>query len=176
MKIYKTSLVIVAAGTLVIFSGCGKSEEKAASSPATIKTIIETSDGEEEAVVRVTDAGVEIESGGTTASYRAGKDLALPDDFPADIFIYPNAAVETDVSTEDGRMVSLRTADSVDKVTSVYRSRMPGLGWTEDAAATMGGQSLLSYQKEGRAAAIIIGSDGENTQIAVSVSSGKADE
>ena len=57
------------------------------------------------------------------------KGVALPDDFPKDVAVYPKATVVTSMTMEKTMHVSLKTADSAEKVAAFYKKKLDEDGW-----------------------------------------------
>jgi len=151
---------------IILFAvGCGeKATEKA------IEKKIEESTGSD-AKVDLSDKGMKV-SGETEKgnfSFTTGESVEIPEDFPADVFIYSPSKTMMAMKMPEGHSLSLSTENDVKKVTQTYQQEMKAKGWSEETSMNMGNQSVLMYKKENRVANIAIAEGDDNTQITVTV-------
>jgi hypothetical protein len=95
--------------------------------------------------------------------------VAIPKEFPTDVLVYKGSKVLMAMNTPDGSMLSMQTADGVDKVTKAYGSEMASQGWSEEATVDAGGQTVLAYAKDERKATVAIVKTDETTHITLTV-------
>lgn len=139
----------------VIVSGCGRSTE------------VNSPDGEK-ASVEKNDDGLDIAvkgKDGKESRLALGKSVALPDDFPKDIPIYPKAQVVMSMTVEKGSQVTLSTEDTAEKVETFYKDRLKQDGWEENANVNLPVMKMLGYKKNERELIINIISEGGKTMI-----------
>jgi len=106
---------------------------------------------------------------GEKYSVTTGDATEIPKDFPEDVPLYQPSKAVGAVEVTGGYSVSLTTGDDITKVASSYKEQMTSQGWSEQASMNMGGQTILVYEKDGRATNIAVMSlDGE-TRITVTV-------
>ncbi len=85
------------------------------------------------------------------------KPIEIPDDFPTDVYIYPRSTAIDVARTPKVYSLTLSTSHDVPRVAETYKRQMMIKGWTAEASATRGAESLLAYTKEGRVANVAIG-------------------
>jgi hypothetical protein len=127
--------------------------------------------------VEVDEDRVTIETDDGVATIAGGEGMLVaefPDDFP----LYKDADIETSTyfGASDGRdqvYVLLSTGDPVGDVYDWYKSELGQAGWeiTQDAKMTTGDGEMaqLAAESDDREAALMINSDGGETQIVVNV-------
>jgi hypothetical protein len=151
---------------LLLLNGCGNSTEERA-----IEKRIEKETGAK-TDVDLSAKGMKMagESEGEKYSVTTGDATEIPKDFPEDVPLYhPSKAVGA-VAVTGGYSVSLTTKDDIAKIASNYKEQMASRGWSEQASFNMGGQTMLVYEKEGRATNIAIMPMEGETSITVNVS------
>jgi len=107
-------------------------------------------------------------AGGITS--QAGTNVALPDGFPDDVPVYPQASLFSASQVPGlGFMVQGRSSDTVDKVGAFYASEMRGRGWTEDGSTQTSAMQAAQYKKGNRTASVALlpGDDGTTIQLTV---------
>lgn len=129
----------------------------------------------EEGSVTVTeeDEGVRMEATGREGERiesRFGGDVEI-EDFPDDLPLYPGARATASVSAEGkGDMVTLETGDGPSEIFEFYREQLRDQGWKIEGETTFGGQHMLAAAKQDRRASVVItGSEGEASQIMLTV-------
>lgn len=99
----------------------------------------------------------------------------LPDDFPSDVPLYPDAEVQGSVAAAGqqggGISVGLQTDDDLSDVTAWYKREVPAKGWTVTTDATVNGALILGASKDGRTLSVSVSGEGESVTIVLSVSS-----
>jgi hypothetical protein len=150
---------------LFLLNGCGDSVEE-----KVIEKKIEKETGAK-TEVDLSEKGMKITGAteGEKYSVTTGDATEIPKDFPEDVpFYHPSKAVGA-VEVTGGYSVSLTTGDDVAKVASSYKEQMTSQGWSEQASMNMGGQTILVYEKDGRATNIAVMSQDGETRITVTV-------
>jgi hypothetical protein len=106
-----------------------------------------------------------------TATFSAGGNVAIPSDFPKDVFVYGGAKVLSSMTTPKGCNLTLQTKDSADTVLSAYKRTMTAADWKEESSVNQSGIAMLSYKKAERTAAVIIMTSDNKTTIQLTISS-----
>ena len=97
------------------------------------------------------------------------KPVEIPEDFPADVYIYPRStAIDVSKTQKDYSFV-LSTSHEVPRIAETYRRQMMVKGWSMEAATTSGTDSLFAFTKEDRVANVVIGPAKEKVHIRVTV-------
>jgi hypothetical protein len=98
----------------------------------------------------------------------------IPDTFPKDFPLYPNAKVASAMSgaqaeKNNGFWLTMTTPDSVDAVSTFYKSQLGATGWTIDATYTAGNTTTETMSKSGWSGSLAISSDSSSkeTQIVI---------
>jgi hypothetical protein len=97
------------------------------------------------------------------------KPVEIPEDFPADLYIYPRSNAIDVTKTEKVYSLTLSTNHGAPRIAETYRRQMLINGWSIRASTTSGADSLLAYSKENRVANIIISPVKEKVHIKVTV-------
>ncbi|MDT8391480.1 MAG: hypothetical protein RRC34_13330 [Lentisphaeria bacterium] len=168
----KKNLFVLAAG-LLLATGCGDREKNTspvgdrAARKVSEKLIEAQMGGQAEVDIDKDTVSIRTEEG--QFDYSAGASVSLPEGFPADVVVYEGAKLESSMRTPDGFMLQMRSPDALEKITRVVGEKMKAKGWSQSAAFNMGGQSALSFEKEGRAATVSANKDGDSTMIVIVV-------
>jgi hypothetical protein len=102
---------------------------------------------------------------------QVGGNVALPDAFPEDVFVYPGAKIESAIQMPEGFSVNMLSSDKKDRITESYQKQMAKKGWTMQTSMDMGSQLMLIFEKNERAANVAIvdeGSDGVRISLTIS--------
>lgn len=120
--------------------------------------------------MNMSPASVTIEREEGKATYIAGGGAQVPKDFPKDVYVYAGATLQGVTTAPNSWNLILQTKDSAEKVRSDVEAKMTDSGWKEVMTHSVAsGQSMVTYKKEGRTAAVVIDSSGKMTQIVVTV-------
>ena len=132
---------ILIAAALLALAGCQRSEDRLADA----------------AIARAAQAGTAAERGGGQgavrtadggASSRAGDSLPLPTDFPADVYLPGEYAVNSVMDLHGVSMVSLTARGEVSPLFKAARAGMEARGWTQTLAAQHSVDSaMLAFEK-----------------------------
>ena len=95
--------------------------------------------------------------------------VEIPEDFPADMYIYPRSNAIDVTKIEKVYSLTLSTDHEVPRIAETYRRQMTIKGWSLQAATTSGTDSLLAYTKEDRVANVVIDPTKEKVHIKVTV-------
>ena len=167
-----TAVVTCLATCLV--AGCGGQEEPADSAAGAEKLPMDRAleqlpPGEVPVIERDEDGAIRY-SGKTEAgeSFNAqiGGNVAIPDAFPDDLPLYPNAvpfsAMETGAGTA---IVSVDSQATPVTVYEFYKEQLPASGWAVDSELNVGGGRIITGIKGDRKAVIHIESTENGTRI-----------
>jgi hypothetical protein len=145
-------ILISACCAMILLGGCGQSAEERA-----VEKQIEKETGSD-AHVDVSEKGMTIsgktEEGEFTVS--SGDEAKIPDDFPADVFIYRPSQAKMAVKLPEGYSVAFTTSADQSAVVGAYEKEMTAKGWTEESSMQMGGNSVMVYAKGDRSASVTI--------------------
>ncbi len=161
--ITKRSLLIVAIMPVLVFSvsGCRKAE------PTHIMP-----DG---MVMRDKDMKTAKEGHGAmkmdhgSGKMTDAKSVALPDNFPSDVPIYPGARVAISSSTAEGASIGLETNEDRQKGFRYYEKNLAAQGWKIDQASTAKTTSILQGKKANRSCDIVISDRSKFAKTSISV-------
>ena len=95
--------------------------------------------------------------------------VEIPEDFPADVYIYPRSNAIDTSKTAKAYSLTLSTSHEVQRIVETYRRQMMTRGWSIEAATTSGNESLFAFTKEDRIANVVIGPTKEKVHIRVTV-------
>lgn len=101
----------------------------------------------------------------------AGDEIALPDDFPADVYLPANRHIRSVMDIDDARLVSMTTAGNPAALQDEASTSMRAKGWRQVMVMAHEEARMLSFQKDHRAATmtLIPADDGQvqfNVQLA----------
>lgn len=159
MWIHRFSLLLFTA-TLTL--ACGGDETTTPTEEGTFT--VETEDGG----VRI--SGEEEGAGKVTGLF--GENAKIPDGFPKDVPVYPDATVVAGMASDEGGMVTLKTGDDPDEIVAFYREGLRSEGWSLESEMNLGGQQILPIEKGGRSGAVQISREGGDTTILIIVDAG----
>ena len=97
------------------------------------------------------------------------KPVEIPEDFPADVYIYPRSNAVHASKTEKAYSLTLSTNHEVPRIVETYRRQMMIMGWSLKTTKTSGTESFLAYTKEDRVANIVISLVKDKVHIRVTV-------
>ena len=100
---------------------------------------------------------------GSSVDFNTGKPIT---DYPGDVPLYAGKSVmDVKSGQKKGRMVMLQTSDSLEKISSFYKSELESKGWKVDT--TMNTDKLIMYKasKDTRDLVVQIGTDGTHQSI-----------
>jgi len=108
---------------------------------------------------------------GTSYEGTFGEDVDVPDDFPDDVPLYPEAKVVGSMQVEEsGRLLTLTTGDAPEKVMSFYRGKLESDGWQVESEMNMGGQRMLAAVKDERTVAVQAMEEESGSRVLLTVS------
>lgn len=156
---------LLAAGLLFALAGCQKAADKVA----------------EAAIERATGNKVDVDQDGGTMTIKSGdgdiqvatsengQNVPLPDDFPKDVFLPEQAAVNSAMDMAGMKMVNVTTAASTSEVSGAIQKTMEAQGWKREMAMQAAeGSATLVYSKDKRQTVYqMMKADGGGTQVAI---------
>jgi hypothetical protein len=150
---------------ILLVAACGRETQEAAME----KKIEDATGGK--ADVDMSDKGMKVSGETEEGKYEmTGGDAAkIPDDFPADVFIYKPSKAVMAMKVPEGFSVTLQTKDDKAKVLSAYKEQMAAKGWSEEGSMDMGDQSMRMYKKDQRMATVNLTPSDEGLAINLSV-------
>jgi hypothetical protein len=159
----RTSCVpVLLLGGALLLGGCGKSPAEAATEAA-----IRASTGKDVKVERDGDqVTFQTEEGEMTIS--GGENLALPADFPADVYLPPGYQVKSLMNVAQASIVQLAAPGSLAELSGAADAAMLGHGWKQTMAMQQDDFRMYSYEKSERAASLTL-SPGEGGQVQLSM-------
>lgn len=102
---------------------------------------------------------VKTEPGGTTLS--SGEDLALPKDFPEDVYLPKGYRVRQVINVAKATVVTVSVPDAPANLIADAGSAMQDQGWKQAMSSTNSkGTGLLVFEKDRRRAAMTFGTHG----------------
>jgi len=161
MAIFKFCIVCL----ILVLAGCEKTPEQT----VTEKKIEDSSGAETKVDVQKNEMTSTAETEGGKYTTSSGEGAEIPEDFPADVYIYRPSKVMTAMAMPKGGALGLTTADDVPTVAETYQREMTARNWSEQTSVKNGGRLMLVYQKGERIANITIGSIDGAAQIMLTV-------
>lgn len=162
-------LLAPALALLLVFTlACGGEEETGGATPAgTSATAPGPRAGMPEETLRYegkTQKGEEFEA-------QIGGAVEMPSDFPEDLPRYPGATATASLAAgAQGTFVAFSTEHDQRVVVDYYKKELPGMGWTIENQASVGGQDLLSAAKGRRRASLAFSTAEGTTRISIALS------
>lgn len=96
----------------------------------------------------------------------------MPDNFPGDIPIYPDAEVGGYLGGKNGALsgstTTLSSKDTAQKIFDYYVDRLKAQGWAVETSE-IGDMKMINIQKDNRKAGITINPNGSKTDILVGI-------
>ena len=139
----------------------------------------------EAAIEQATDKDVDVQSDGDSMTVQAGDaeikiataedggSVALPADFPSDVFLPAQRAVNRAMDMGGMKMVNITTSALPSAVSADVEKAMQAQGWMREMAMQGEGRSTLIYTKDKRQAVYqMMKADGGGTQVAVRAGEG----
>lgn len=108
--------------------------------------------------VEKTDKGYKYKDKKSGSETEAGDDVALPDDWPADLPVY-EGKIKYVNSGKNSRSASLITSDDSKTVQAFYKAEMEKNGWKNSSTGNYSGTMSISYQKGKRYGTVMIAKD-----------------
>lgn len=143
---------LLAAALLVTSAGCepaGPPDVAAPAPPAVVRESVEHFQGE------------------------AGPLVAVPEDFPADLPIYPGARPTAHVaSAQHGRLLMFSSEDDPETVLEQIRAAWEHEGWAFAHETDLEGEQLIAFTKQGRRASVAVAATRDGSRITLATTPG----
>lgn len=94
----------------------------------------------------------------------------MPEDFPADVPVYPGAIVLLHQRTTAHLTATFATSAGLSHVLAFYRERLPQEGWNVQERETTAGASIFEGWKGSRTCQVTVTEDHAHTYIAFALS------
>jgi hypothetical protein len=157
-------------GAALVLSGCGITDQLSQKAGEKIieKTIESQTGGKANIDYSNNQLNIQTEQGQMSMSSEGtGK---LPDNFPANMFIFSDAKIMLSLSGAKGTnnySVTYGTNSSVADAISKYKQEMASAGWTKESELNIdtNGSTMLTFKKGSDNIAITVGKNSENEKI-----------
>lgn len=121
-----------------------------------------------EAKVDISEEGGEVTIETEEGTFTAGQ-KELPDNFPSDMPVYPDANIGTTASSEDTVSVSLSTDDSLATVSNYYKDELAAEGWEITQTATLENATVYDIKKGKITGAVAVAETDEGVSIIITL-------
>jgi hypothetical protein len=150
-RIYFVLMLAIA----VMGTGCGRSKSRTITGPNGEKyTVSEKSDKLDVTFTGKSGEKIHVASG--------EKGVALPDDFPKDVPVYPGATINFSSKTREGMLLMLKSTESPEKIKQYYEKETKQQGWEENEnTVAMDKITILGFKKGDRTLTVTINTDKE---------------
>jgi hypothetical protein len=100
---------------------------------------------------------------GEKAHFKADEQgVELPEGFPTDVPLYPKSKIVTSMTIEKGKMVMLKTADSIKEIEKFYKEKLKENGWDiKISTETQDGMMLNGVKNKNVVNVVVSGKPGE---------------
>ena len=174
MKNVAITAVLTASIFVVSGCGCGRREKLSERlsrglAEKMMEKAIEKQNGGK-ASVDIKDNKITVKTEKGNVSFAAGEGVALPKDFPSDVYVDKNAKIQSVINAGQGVSVSMLSKSSVSEAAELYQKQMTGNGWKQDTQMTMQDQTYTAFKKGKRQTMVTIGKSGEGTIISLMLS------
>ena len=158
-----TLIVIVVIVVLVILGGIGYFVQQSVAERSA-----------EKAIEDVTEGKVDISEGGNKVTIETDKGKltvgqnGIPENFPSDVSVYSGSEVITSSESGGNFTLTLKSSDSVSKVSDFYKTNLADKGWTLGNPVDFSGSTTITATKNGRELNVVITPDNDGkTAIAI---------
>lgn len=138
-------LPLLLAGAVTAGTGCQRAADAAA------EAAIERASGQRVEVDRDGNR-MRIRSADGDAVIATGSGIALPADFPDDVFLPPSYGVSSVMDIGGARLLSLESDGSVPSMFDAARTAMERSGWTQNLAMQQADSAMLGFSQGEREA------------------------
>ena len=144
----------------LVLSACGQSEEKAAET--LVEKALEANTGHE-VDVDVDDDGqtVTIKTDQGTLTQTSGDNVALPDDFPADVSLPDDYKLMSVMTMGPVTSVVMQSPGTLSDLFKHFKAGQAGEGWKETLSMQGADGSMLGFEKEKRSLLVNLGTSEE---------------
>ena len=157
--------IILSLAACAIIVGCGKKNADKTDTSATLEQgkISRTNTNDSGTVTMHSEDGA--------ISIQTGSETQLPENFPNDVHIYPNATILTAFTTPESTMLGFETEDAIKTVAEQYQAKMLENGWVEKSTLNMKEVIMAAFSKKERVATLIIAANDTSTQFSITLTS-----
>ena len=155
-------LTILVAAIALAAGGCQKAAD------AATEAAIERASGQKVSVDRRGDA-MHISTPEGELKIATGEGIALPTDFPDDVFLPSTYGVVSVMDISGARLVNLNSDGSVASMFEAARSGMADRGWTQTLAIQQADSAMLGFARDDRETTYTFTRHGGGEQLAVSI-------
>jgi len=138
-------LPLLLAGLAVAVAGCQRAADAAA------EAAIERASGQRVDIDRDGDR-MRIRTADGEVSFASGNGIALPDDFPDDLFLPDSYGVSSVMDIGGARLLSLESDGTVASMFDAARASMGRSGWTQTLAMQQADSAMLGFSQGEREA------------------------
>ncbi|GGJ96059.1 hypothetical protein [Luteimonas terricola] len=131
-------LPLLIAGLVATATGCQRAADAAA------EAAIERASGHQVEVDRDGNR-MRVRTAEGEVSIATGNGVALPADFPDDLFLPPSYGVSSVMDIGGARLLSLESDGSVSSMFDAARAAMEGSGWTQTLAMQQADSAMLGF-------------------------------
>ncbi len=110
---------------------------------------------------------VRIAGSGHPRSFQGGESLALPADFPKDLYLPGHYGITSVMDMGRARIVSLTATGAMAPLFESTRATMHGQGWRQTLAVQQADSAMLGFEKGDREVAYSFTPGGEDGQVAM---------
>ena len=154
--------IAVALTTLLVAPGCKKAQD------AAVETAIERATGAkvekdgESMTIKTEQGDIKV------ATAEDGGSVALPADFPKDVFLPSDNKLASAMDMGGMQMLNMTTPQELAAVSADIEKSMQGQGWKREMAMQAGGGNTLMYSKDKRQVVYqMLKADEGGTQLAI---------
>jgi len=158
-----TLIVIVVIVVLVILGGTGYLVQQSAAERSAEKAIEDATVGK----VGISEGGKKVTVETNEGKLTVGEGQ-IPENFPSDVPIYSGVEVITSSESGGNFTLTLKSSDSVSKVSDFYKTNLANKGWTLGNPVDFSGSTAITATKNGRELNVVITPDNDGkTAIAI---------
>jgi hypothetical protein len=126
------------------------------------------------------DADVKVDEEGGIASttvtqggMTVGSNVAVPEDFPSDVAIYPDLEIFSAGAVPGGHVLQGRSDDSAEEVAAFYAREMADEGWEDGTEAEQSPvMHTMHFTKNGRTTNVNLLATGEQVAVQITIMQG----
>ena len=156
-------ITVFLAAAALLAGGCQKAADVAT------ETAIERATGQRVEVDRDGNQ-LRIRSGEGEITVASGDGVALPADFPDDVFLPSNYAVSSVMDVGGARLVNLEAEGQVSAMFDAARADMEGKGWSQTLALQQADSAMLGFsQGEREVAYTVTRHNGEGLMVGIQI-------
>lgn len=156
--------IIVVLTALLVSPGCRKAQD------AAVETAIERATGSKVDIDKNGNAmTIKTEQGEiNVATAEDGGTVAMPADFPADIYLPADNRIASAMEMGGMQMLNMTTPQDLTALSGEIEASMRGQGWKREMAMQAGGGNTLMYSKDKRQVVYqMLKADQGGTQVAI---------